>query len=1167
MARYADPAACPDCGGPIARGAASCPRCGLALTGQTAVELFWTLQRADELLAMLRAGSAPVGDVAPAAAPASAPAAAGEPAQPVPAVAHPARPARSRLSEVSVPRILLGLGALCLVVAGLVFMAVTWARLGVGGRTVVLLAATLAAGAASAWTRRRSLPAAAEALTVVTVALAALDAYGAVDAGWLGGLDGGAATVVVGLVVATVTVVLGLLHEVTADHVGRAEQLLFALGGGLVAAGALARTDRPSVVLAVATTALLALGYAARRARLRPGAWALLAVGLLTAVGLLAVGVHHLSTEPLTFAHTVLHGGTADLAVLGVLGVAAAALRDLPAVARTGAAVVGLGLLALALTGFVLDDGASRIGSTTAALAVLAAGGSLLATGPWRTALRLLALLATVLAVVVPLRLAAAGAHRFLDDHAWLAEPATTPAAGHTAPDRWVGLLVVPPLAVLALLATLAPTRRWLHDRLRVVAAAVLGTTAAAGYAAAAVVPTPLVVLTAVGGAASVALTLLSLRVGARTRPWAVGGAHLLGLAAAVVSYPSAALLLAGSLLWAASCAVVVLGRTSAAGAGDGWVRWSGTAVWVLLAVPTALAVRDWVSPVAAAVLVTAGATLAAVGVAAALRTRTAAEVATGLAAAAGALAAGAVTWVEPSGVAATWAGVAVALAAAAGARAVGFDAAAAPVPPATADARPSTAAPTLTPRVALVLAAAAGEVVALLSAVPAVVATVERVLAPAAWSRSWRDRLPSLADVPSGVGAPAQAALVAAVVGGLAALLLLVAGAPQTAESAHLARTEPSSRRILYGAGGGPVRLGWPTAAGVLCVLSWMFLPGRALVVAAAVVLAAATLLALPRLTGAPARRTPVAAAAVALALLASGTLAALPSQVLFVAATACATAALLWMTPRGQVAWAAPAAVLVGATALVSGGLAAGLPLAWSAAPVLVVTAAALLAGAVLRRTWATLELAFTVAAVGAAAIAVADAGPTALAAHLAVVGALAAGHGAAHPDRRPYAWAGSVLLAASTWVRLADADVTVVEAYTLPSALALVGLGAWRLRTDLGVTSQRALGTGLLLATVPSLPQVWTDPVSLRALLVGLGCLALVLAGAARHLAAPLVVGAAAGAVVVLAEVWPVIGSGPQWVPLTAAGLLLLVCGATWEARLRDLRRAGAYLTALR
>jgi hypothetical protein len=43
--------------------------------------------------------------------------------------------------------------------------------------------------------------------------------------------------------------------------------------------------------------------------------------------------------------------------------------------------------------------------------------------------------------------------------------------------------------------------------------------------------------------------------------------------------------------------------------------------------------------------------------------------------------------------------------------------------------------------------------------------------------------------------------------------------------------------------------------------------------------------------------------------------------------------------------------------------------------------------------------------------------------------------------------------------------------------------------------------------------------------------------------------------------------VLGSGPQWVPLTAAGLLLLVCGATWEARLRDLRRAGAYLTALR
>lgn len=1205
MPRYADPAACPDCGGPIGRGTSRCPRCGLALTGPTAVELFWALQRADELLATLRADSAPaaataaaggtgsaepaeprIAPVAPAAppAPAAAPPVAAAPSHhPIPSAPVGAVTARSRLSGASVPRILLGLGALCLVVAALVFMAVTWARLGVGGRTIVLLVATAVAGAASTWTRRRSLPAASEALTVVTVALAALDAFGAVDAGWLGDLDGGATTVVVGLVVAAVSLALGVLHEVAADRVGVAEQLLVALGCTQVAVGALVRTDRTSLVLAVATTVLLALSYAARRARLRPGALALLGAAVASGLGLLLTGLQDVGTQPLTFSHTILHGGSADLLVLAVLGIVAASLRDLPARDRTTAAVLGLGLLALALTAFLLDEGPTGVGVTSVGLAVLAGLAALAATGVWRPALRLLAVLATLVALVVALGLAALGADRFHEAHRWLAESATTPAAAHTAPDRWVALLVVPPLAVLALAAAAAPTRRWLRDRRRRLLAGVLGAAAVAGYAVAVVVPTPLVVLTAVAGTASVSAALTSGRLGGRAHVAAVGAAHLLGLTALAVSYPSSALVLAGSLLWAVACALLVLGPVTGPAGSGGWTAWTGTTVWVLLAVPLTLAVRDWASPVAAAVVVAAGAVLVAAGAALVRRTGTAAEVAAGLAAAVGALSASAVTWDEPSGAAVTWAGVALALGAAAAARAAGPDAPAATHVPAgsgsSAVATAPTALPAFRPRMLLVLVMATAVVVALMAAGPAVFATVERVLGPGAWTRSWRDRLPTLAEVPSGVGSTEQAALVGALIGVLLALLLLVvSGVPRMTEPARAA----TRRRAAL------AEVGWPAAAAVLTVLSWMFLPSRALVVAAAVGLAAATLLGMARASGswgadgsagsggvvgavgavgAPVRRTPFSSALVGVALLAGGTLAALPSQVLFVVATGVVTAALAWLTWRGQAAWAAPAAVLAGAVCLVSGGLAAGLPQAWSAAPVLAVTAVAVVAGALLRRTWESLEVAFTVAAVGAAFVAVADAGSTGLAAHLAVVGALAAGHGAAHPDRRPFAWAGSVLLAGSTWVRLADADVTVVEAYTLPSALALVVLGAWRLRTDQSLTSQRALGTGLVLATVPSLPQVWVDPVSLRALLVGLGCLVLVLAGAGRHLAAPLLVGAAAGTVVALAEVWPVIGSGPQWVPLTAAGVLLLVCGATWEARLRDLRRAGAYLTALR
>ena len=42
----------------------------------------------------------------------------------------------------SVPKILLTLGALCLLVAAVTFLAVAWSWLGVGGRTVVLLVLT-----------------------------------------------------------------------------------------------------------------------------------------------------------------------------------------------------------------------------------------------------------------------------------------------------------------------------------------------------------------------------------------------------------------------------------------------------------------------------------------------------------------------------------------------------------------------------------------------------------------------------------------------------------------------------------------------------------------------------------------------------------------------------------------------------------------------------------------------------------------------------------------------------------------------------------------------------------------------------------------------------------------------------------------------------------------
>ena len=148
------------------------------------------------------------------------------------------------------------------------------------------------------------------------------------------------------------------------------------------------------------------------------------------------------------------------------------------------------------------------------------------------------------------------------------------------------------------------------------------------------------------------------------------------------------------------------------------------------------------------------------------------------------------------------------------------------------------------------------------------------------------------------------------------------------------------------------------------------------------------------------------------------------------------------------------------------------------------------------------------------------------------------------------------------------IADLGVDAPEAYTLPSAVALVLVGLRRLGRDPGAATLTALAPGLVLATVPSL--LWllvTDPVSVRALLLGLGCLGLVLAGVRLRWNAPLVVGSLVGGLLVLRELAPYAGATPQWVLIGLAGTLLTVVGVTWESRMQDLRHAAAYLGRLR
>jgi hypothetical protein len=188
-------------------------------------------------------------------------------------------------------------------------------------------------------------------------------------------------------------------------------------------------------------------------------------------------------------------------------------------------------------------------------------------------------------------------------------------------------------------------------------------------------------------------------------------------------------------------------------------------------------------------------------------------------------------------------------------------------------------------------------------------------------------------------------------------------------------------------------------------------------------------------------------------------------------------------------------------------------------------------------------------------------------ALAIHLTLAGALVTASSLVHPSRRLLAWPGGLLLAMATWVRLAELGVTVPEAYTLPSAVALTAVGCWRLLRDDDAATMPLLTPGLGLATVPSLLLALAEPASGRALVLGLGCLALVLAGAGARWSAPLVVGSLVGAVLVLRELAPYAADLPPWVVIGLSGTVLLAVGVTWESRMRDVRTATRYVARLR
>jgi hypothetical protein len=471
--------------------------------------------------------------------------------------------------------------------------------------------------------------------------------------------------------------------------------------------------------------------------------------------------------------------------------------------------------------------------------------------------------------------------------------------------------------------------------------------------------------------------------------------------------------------------------------------------------------------------------------------------------------------------------------------------------------------------RQGLALASGAVQGLAVLWALPVVGVTL---LGPVGWvAHAWTGA-PSdaRAAVTVEVPWPPHAAAVPVVLAAVAAVLVLAV------------RDTTWRPRALAGALG----LLWATVVTLAAVLALPYAAGLsvqgvtvAATLAAAGVLHRASPASQSPASGAPAapagtrsaaaatgpRHFPAAAlTALVLALVASVHLVflALASQSATLAAL-CALAALFaaasW--PSRLTAVTAPAALAYAAALACAAGAAADWPPAHTALLVLVVPAVAALLAARLGGSSATVPVEAAGAGAGLLAVALAVTDLPLLALVLALCAVITAGT-AVRPDRLPLGYAATALFVLAGWVRLAAWDVGTPEAYTLPVTVPALLAGALRRRRDPQASSWTAYGPGLAATLVPSLVAAWGDTHWTRPLLLGGAALLVTLLGARHHLQAPLVLGGSVLTLLALHELAPYLvqatGLLPRWVPPALAGLLLLALGATYEQRIRDVRR---------
>ncbi|MEV4658494.1 hypothetical protein [Micromonospora sp. NPDC049301] len=1120
---------------------------------ELAARLAATSRRQAELAAIVRAG---------VAAPFTGPAPRGPEVrtEPVAVGAGSPAPGAAEASTRTVQGLLFVLGGLLLGTAAVVFTAVAWASVGVGGRALILAAVTALALAAPLLAVRRGLRGTAETFAAVGLLLVVLDGYAAwsVDLAGVAGWPGSRYAALVGGASAAVAAVYARWSRLTGPWFAA----LLAVQPVLPLLAVAARPGADGWALVLLGVALVDLAVlAALRGR---GGQAPMAGRVLAGVGHVAalVAAAGCALVPLLLGRAA---GAPLLAGVPLVLVASTGLGAARLVGGRALRAVAAGLLvpvvAAALLRPVAELRSSLLLLATATVALGLAGAVRLLPAGWRTGPRAGALLVAAgtvqVAVLITGGLAVAAVGRSLPP--W--------SGAGNGPDLTWGWQVAPVLA-LALGATALLLPRSAGVVLATAGTAAVLLAVPAGWAAAwpAVVTVDLI-----GGV----VLLLAVLARPAVRPTtlltgALGGAVLLGHGLLVaLAAPAAALVALGT--------VTVLGLALAVRRAAGPYRWvAGAGLLVAqLALPgvAALALFAAGAPPwwqARVALVAAGLPLVAL-----LATRRHRAELTGYAVGGAVLAVTVpglaplvVAGNEPLALYAALAALGVALVARWDVPTTGDQPERAAVgAPVAGDREPGSPAVGVSPVTGLV--AVAGVVLVAVAVLAALPALLTALTAP------YGSRGPVWSGVPRVVADPA------ALPAGLALVVLAVA-----AVLAGRGVRPPLLRAVPFAAAALPVLL---VAAGA----PWPVLPAVVLLAGVAALLVAALAVPRPALapTAAPVGVVLAASGVVGLLATRAGTLAA--EGVLLVAAVVVAVGArYVEVRVTGCLAAVGAASALA-----VTAPLAGGQPLRAAAYPLLAV-AALVLAVAAATSPAATGRPADPIGsaswASGAAATGnVAGGSPSARAGvgrvldaaaqAVALVAVLLAVEVARHvatvcvlwgvavalrllrrgePVARRWAFAaiagGSELLGA--WVLLAAGGVTVLEAYTLPAAALALGAGLLALRTRPGLTSWPALGPGLVAALLPSLVSVLAgpDPQPWRRLLLGAAALGAVLAGATRRWQAPVLLGGGVLAALALHELargWDLL---PRWIYLGAGGLALIGLAASYERRRRDLAR---------